>query len=140
MFHLDYKEVQYKNLNTRIELHGDENKPAVDIAITFIMEAEGLDDFNKDLRKLLFQTRKSTDDEGDLLNGLPEENENVIEWRFNDIKNVDWDYEGAGYRFVIWKSLQDDAEPAAADRKEDVVLIQTKVGKVKFMPKKWQCC
>lgn len=136
MFNVDYKEATFDNLNTRTENHGDEIVPAVDVKLTFAIDADELKHFHPDLKPLLFAKYQPNDD--DLFDEQEEQNEHVIDWRFREIHQIPWDYEGAGYRFVIWKALQDDEaeEMHPSDRREDVVLINTKLRKFKFSPLK----
>jgi hypothetical protein len=66
MFAIKLSSAKFDNLNTRIELHGDEKRPAADIGITMSLDADILDYFHADLKTLLFQEYKNTDEEDHL--------------------------------------------------------------------------
>lgn len=134
MFSIENTTAKFDSLNTRIEYHGQEKRPAADIHLTLEMDSSVLDYFHEDLKDLLFREYKN-DDEGDLFNGQEEENEGIFDWRFKDLKKIDWSYEGAGYRFVIWSWVEGEEE-GNETFEEDVILIMTNINKFKFSPKK----
>ena len=125
MLKLDNVNAKFSSLNVRAEFHGEEKVGAADISLKVELPAESLDQFNPDLRPLLFV--KHQPEEGDLLADLREENGVVMDWRFRDLKMLNWDYEGDGYRFVIW-SWQDEEQDGPA--KEDLVMIQNQCGQI----------
>lgn len=137
MFSIKFNTASFDNLNTRIELHGDEKKPAADIGLSMSLDANILDYFHSELKHLLFQEYANVS-EDDLFNGEEEKNEGVVDWRFRDLKKIDWDYDGVGYRFVIWAGIggteEEKPEGIEPEYREDVVLIQTTVNKFKFKP------
>jgi hypothetical protein len=135
MFEINQKEAKFKNLNTRTQFEGDESVGAVDIELALPMDADALDHFHKDLKSMIFMKQKNTDDpeQGDLMAGQEEENDGVIDWRFRELKQLNWDYQGEGYRFVIWKALA-DSDDIEAVNEIDVCLIMAKIDKFRFKP------
>jgi len=135
MFEIKFSSAKFDTLNTRVEVHGEDKKPAADIFLTMSLDAGVLDYFHPELKDLLFHDYKNTDEE-DLFSGEEEENEGVIDWRFRDLKKLDWEYDGVGYRFVIWAGIGGDneEEEIEPEYREDVVLIMTRISKFKFKP------
>jgi len=135
MFKIQFKSLKLENLNTRLEFAGEDRKPAADLALTGEFDPNVLEYFHRDLKGMLFKKYEAP--EGDM---FQEQEQELIEWRFVELKTIKWDYDGEGYRFVIWSDIggtKGDGKPAGVpdECREDVVLVMSSVNKFTFKSK-----
>lgn len=104
MFRLDNHAVKIAAVTNGSENHGKELIPALSISIQITGASTLLDEFDPDLRRLLFKRPQPRPGE------LPVKDDNLSELRFPLMRNFQWNRDFAGYmlRFHIGASGMED--------------------------------
>jgi len=96
MFNLHKHQTKIASLNLRAEKHGDDNVPTVDIKFETTVHSSALNEFDPQLRPLLFRKAQIGDQES-----LLKEGDDLIGLRVPQIKALPWDEEFTGYKALI---------------------------------------
>ena len=120
-----YTAVKMTNLNTRIEKHGPESVPAVDLTFTMDAQNKILDDFHCDLLDSIYTTRETSFDLQESIEGV-EEIAYLPNLRFTAMDPIKWNWNGSGYEFSVDYGLGGDRA---------LVLECVEVGKIVIDPK-----
>lgn len=116
MLNMDYRAVQLKTMNPRIEHHGEETVRAVDLVFGFKTVNTVLDELSEGLRLAFFRPADQHQLPGTEL---------ANELRWPEVKSFKWDEVVKDVVFVVHSKLHD--EP-------DMAFAESKVGKVKVLP------
>lgn len=124
---IEFTAVKMTNLNTRIEKHGTESIPAVDL--TFVMDVHNLvlDQFHKDLLTSIYTRKEQSPDVQDRIEGL-EEISNLPNLRFPYMAPIKWDWTGSGYDFEVDYGLGDARALALETVNVGKIVIDPKEG------------
>lgn len=99
MLHLTKHTAKVENVNPRAEKHGDENKLAADIKLSFITSSHVLEHFDSHLRGALYREVLAGEQQS-LIEG-----DRMTAVRFPRIGAVRWDEEYPGYELAIGSEL-----------------------------------
>lgn len=121
MFKLMKAECKLLSVNPRAELHGEETRMACDLKIQMTANNDLLNELAPQLKEVFYS---GVDEHSDLAD-LGMDDDYLPTLRFPELKSINWDYKGAGYRVVINDQLGTG---------EDIYLIDTTLDRFKFTP------
>lgn len=124
MFELDAQNCQLKNFNARVELVGEEKRPAADLQLLMNVENTFLAHFAPTLRAMLYHQQGIGNDLANATHAAPN-------LRYPKLAKLSWDDEVIGARVVIAHGL---------GGKSDLEFAQCKVNKFRLEPQEGGTC
>lgn len=116
--------VKIRNVNCRAELHGDEYKVAVDLAIEVKVSNDVLAEFHPDLKTCLFVNDEAPKQSELVL----EDSARLTKLRLPLMGNIKWGWEGEGYELFVEHGINRDSGVLMIDCKIDHFTFEPQEG------------